>query len=50
MKDTRIGFRVSEEEKELLVQLAQKKDISISQLIREAIAAYIKLKEEQKND
>ena len=37
MKNTRIGFRITEEEKNQLAQMAQTKGITISQIIREAI-------------
>lgn len=48
MKNTSIGFRLTEQEKTQLTQLAQTREISISQIIREAIEAY--LKEDQTND
>jgi predicted DNA-binding protein len=35
MKDSRITFRLTEEEKEKLYELAAKRDITLSQLIRE---------------
>ena len=37
MKDCIIGFKVSEETKKNLVEMAQKRDITLSQLIRELI-------------
>lgn len=37
MKDCIIGFKVSEETKKKLVEMAQKRDITLSQLIRELI-------------
>ena len=37
MKDCIIGFKVSEETKKTLVEMAQKRDITLSQLIRELI-------------
>lgn len=41
MKDTNITFKLSEAEKELIKQVAAKKDIPMSQLIREAVKEYI---------
>ena len=41
MKDTTITFRLNEQEKERLKQIAAEKDISISQLVREFIKAAI---------
>lgn len=41
MKDTNITFKLSSAEKEAIKALAAKKDISASQLIREAIKKYI---------
>lgn len=35
MKDSRITFRLTEEEKEKLFAIAEKRDITLSQLIRE---------------
>ena len=35
MKDTTITFRLSETEKQKIVEIAKKRDISVSQLIRE---------------
>ena len=35
MKDTRITFRLTEEEKAKLYELAAKRDIPVSQLVRE---------------
>lgn len=37
MKDCIIGFKVNEETKKNLVEMAQKRDITLSQLIRELI-------------
>lgn len=42
MKVTSITFRLSEEEKAQLMSIAANKDIPVSQLIREAVRAYIK--------
>lgn len=35
MKDTRITFRLTETEKEKLLEIAKKRDIPVSQLVRE---------------
>lgn len=35
MKDSRITFRLTEEEKEKLFEIAETRDITLSQLIRE---------------
>lgn len=42
MKDTQITIRISEAEKEAIKRLAAKRDIPVSQLIREAIRIFIK--------
>lgn len=42
MKDTNITFKLSTAEKEAIKKLAAKKDIPVSQLIREAVKEYIK--------
>jgi predicted DNA binding CopG/RHH family protein len=41
MKDTNITFKLSEAEKERIKALAARKDIPMSQLIREAVKKYI---------
>ena len=41
MKVTSITFRLSEEEKAELMQIAASKDIPLSQLVREAVRAYL---------
>lgn len=41
MKTSTITFRLSDEEKERLTTIASKKDIPVSQIIREAIRAYL---------
>lgn len=41
MKDTNITFKLSEAEKEAIKQYAAKKDIPMSQVIREAVKIYI---------
>ncbi len=41
MKDTNITFKLSEAEKERIKALAAKKDIPMSQLIRDAIKKYL---------
>lgn len=42
MKDTNITFKLSESEKAAIKAEAEKRDIPMSQLIREAIKEYIK--------
>ena len=41
MKDVKTSIRMTEAMLEKLKQIAQKKDVPVSQLIREAIVAYI---------
>ena len=41
MKDTNITFKLNEAEKEAIKQYAAKKDIPMSQVIREAVKIYI---------
>ena len=41
MKKTTIGLRISEQEKERLIAIAAKKDIPLSQLVREAVREYM---------
>lgn len=41
MKNTTIGIRISEQEKEKLITIAAKKDIPLSQLVREAVREYM---------
>lgn len=40
MKGEYIGFRIPEEEKNMLVEEAKKEDMSVSQLIRKCIRFY----------
>jgi predicted transcriptional regulator len=47
MKNTNITFKLNEAEKEKIRMIAAKKDIPISQLIREAVKRY--LKEDENN-
>lgn len=42
MKDSTLTLRISEQEKEQIKALAQKKDIPASQLVREILRNYIK--------
>lgn len=48
MKDTTIGFRIDEVEKEALKKVCDKEDISMSQLLRRIIKQYIAEHQEQK--
>ncbi len=41
MKNTTITFRLSEEEKQILEAIAEKKDVPVSQLVREGIRLVI---------
>lgn len=41
MKDEKITIRISEQEKTAIKAYAEKKDIPVSQIIREAIRNYI---------
>lgn len=41
-KDTTITIRIAEQEKEALKAAAAKRDVPVSQLIREAIKDYLK--------
>ena len=43
MKGTVITFRVKEEEKERLQAVAKEQDISVSELIRQAVMRHLKL-------
>ena len=45
MKDEKITIRIAEDEKELLKKYSIKKDIPMSQIIREAIKLYIQEEE-----
>lgn len=45
MKVERLDIRISTEEKELWKQIAAKKDISVAELIRRAVAAYLEEKD-----
>lgn len=45
MKDTNITFKLSEAEKERIKALAARKDIPMSQLIREALKKYLESEE-----
>lgn len=47
MKGEYIGFRIPEEEKNMLVEEAEKEDMSVSQLIRKCIRFYFKNKIEE---
>lgn len=42
MRDTNITFKLSTTEKEAIRKLAAKKDVPISQLVREAVKQYLK--------
>lgn len=42
MKDTNITFKLSTSEKEAIRRIALKRDVPISQLIREAVKQYLK--------
>ena len=42
MKTATIGLRISEQEKEQLEAIAAKRDVSLSQIIREIIKEYLK--------
>lgn len=42
VKDTKITIRINEDEKELLREIAEKQDVSMSMLIREVIRDLIK--------
>lgn len=48
MKTAMITFKLSEVEKEQLIALAQKNDVALSQIVREAIREYIQ--KEEKNE
>ena len=48
MKDEKITIRISEEEKEQLKMIAAKRDIPMSQLIREAVRKLIETNEEER--
>jgi predicted transcriptional regulator len=48
MKSTTITFRLTEQEKAAIMEVAQQRDIPFSQLIREAIRKYIQ-EEDKKN-
>lgn len=48
MKDEKITIRISEEEKEQLKMIAAKRDIPMSQLIREAIRKLIETNQEER--
>ena len=45
MKTAQIGIRITEQEKEALAAIAAKKDIPLSQLVREAIREFLKQQE-----
>ena len=47
MKNAAIAFRLTEQEKATLEALAAKKDVPVSQLIREAIRKYIQEEDTQ---
>lgn len=42
IKDTKISLRISEQEKKQIEEAAARRDISVAQLIREAIRQYLK--------
>lgn len=48
MKDEKITIRISEEEKEQLKMIAAKRDIPMSQLIREAVKKLIETNQEER--
>lgn len=41
MKDVKITIRIDDKEKEMLREFAEKKDVPMSQVIREAIRKYL---------
>ena len=47
MKIANVGFRMTEEEKNKLVQMAKELDIPLSQIVREALKLYYKEKEKK---
>lgn len=50
MKGTTITFRLKEEEKEKLQAAAKEQDISVSELIRQAVMRHLKLYESWTDD
>lgn len=48
MKDEKITIRISEEEKEQLKMIAAKRDIPMSQLIREAVRKLVETNQEER--
>lgn len=48
MKTATLGIRMSEAEKKKLEAIAERKDIPVSQIVREAIREYIKQEELKK--
>lgn len=48
MKDEKITIRISDEEKEQLKMIAAKRDIPMSQLIREAVRKLIETNQEER--
>lgn len=48
MKDEKITIRISEEEKKQLKMIAAKRDIPMSQLIREAVRKLIETNQEER--
>lgn len=50
MKGTTITFRLKEEEKEKLQAVAKEQDISVSELIRQAVMRHLKLYESWTDD
>ena len=48
MKDEKITIRINEEEKEQLKMIAAKRDIPMSQLIREAVRKLIETSQEER--
>ena len=47
MKNAVIGLRINEQEKAILEAIAARKDVPVSQLIREAIRNFIKQEEQR---
>ena len=48
MKDEKITIRINEEEKEQLKMIAAKRDIPMSQLIREAVRKLVETNQEER--
>ena len=43
LKDATVAFRVSEQEKELLIEQARRLDIPLSQLLRKLVKEYLEV-------